>query len=87
MNSAPDVAEKALRQLQKAEITYDRLALFNRSGETMPYHPVLIILINILDLLRPSHHNWGPDSFALISDDSIACIVRFALKLPKLRTS
>jgi PAS domain S-box-containing protein len=37
-----DLADKVLRQLQKAEIAYDRLALFNRSGGTIPYHPVLV---------------------------------------------
>jgi PAS domain S-box-containing protein len=49
IRSAPDLADKVLRQLQKVEITYDRLALFNRTGETIPYHPVVV---NILCLLK-----------------------------------
>jgi PAS domain S-box-containing protein len=43
-----ETAEKISRQLQKAEITYDRLALFDNNGEVTPYHSVRFKLLDLL---------------------------------------
>ncbi|HYK90724.1 MAG TPA: GAF domain-containing protein [Acidobacteriota bacterium] len=47
--SAQQVIDKALRQLQKAEITYDRLALFDGSQAITPYHEVTLDLGRLLN--------------------------------------
>jgi PAS domain S-box-containing protein len=46
--SAQEVLDKALRQLQKVEITYDRLALFKSNQEVTPYHEVPLDLGRLL---------------------------------------
>jgi PAS domain S-box-containing protein len=47
-----DTLEKALRQLRKVEITYDRLALYDQEKGILPYNEVLFGMPEIVDHLR-----------------------------------
>lgn len=47
-----ETLNKVIRQLNKVQITFDRLNMFERDGTTIPYHPVLLDLEYILSSVR-----------------------------------
>jgi len=46
-----DTLSKAIKQLRKLTLTYDRLALYDKSQGLVPYQPLLFDMAEIMDLL------------------------------------
>ncbi len=44
--------DRALRQLRKVELTYDRLALYDKAKEVVPYNELLLDMPEVLDTVK-----------------------------------